>query len=480
MTLPGLPAEMNDPELLDRADTAAEELLEQLKEKVQADAKDIGTLRKELTVTVPAEVIAGRLSHDFDEIRQEAVLPGFRKGRAPLALVRKRFGGDVRNSLKTSVIGQSFFASADKLNFQPLGDPLFKVQTEKGERLCDLSEALQHIELPDAGDLKYVCEVEVKPEFELPDLKGIPIKNPRIEITDAMIDERLERQRKIRGRFDPSPEAAADENDMLVADVRLSVDGAEVKKEENVQLGVRPARLDGIVVSTLGEVLKGATVGDERSAEVTIPDDYERSDLRGKSGKFEFKIREVKRLSPMTVEALVEQEGAESEAQLRQFYRDDMEAERDMMLRRAQKVQVLDYLLEAVKIDVPKDLSARQTDRAVMRKVIDLQQEGVPFGEIEAQIDQLRTSASEDVARSLKLEFILEKVAEQLDVVVTDEEVNSEVARMARTYNRRFDRVRDELQARGLLAQLAEQIRQDKCVQLLLADAKFTEDGGGN
>lgn len=477
MTLPGVPAEMNDPELFDRAENAAEELLEQLKEKVQAEARDIGTLRKEVTVTVPAEVIAGRLTHDFDEIRQEAVLPGFRKGRAPLALVQKRFGGDVRNSLKTSVIGQSFFASADKLSFQPLGDPLFRVDTGEGVRLCDLSEALQHIDLPDSGDMTYVCEVEVKPEFELPELKGIPIKNPKIEITDEMVSERISRQCKIRGRFDPSSEPAA-EDDMVVADVRLVVDGSEVKKEENVQLGVRAARLDGVVVSNLGEVLKSVKVGDEKNAEVTLPDDYERSDLRGKAGSFEFKVREIKRLSPVTVESLVEQEGAESEEQLRKFYSDDLEAERDMMLRRARKIQVLDYLLDAVKIDVPKDLSARQTDRAVMRKVIDLQQEGVPFGEIEAQIDQLRTSASEEVARSLKLEFILEKVAEHLEVVVTDEEVNSEVARMARMYNRRFDRVRDELQARGLLTQLAEQIRQDKCVQLLLEDAKFTEDDG--
>jgi len=79
------------------------------------------------------------------------------------------------------------------------------------------------------------------------------------------------------------------------------------------------------------------------------------------------------------------------------------------------------------------------------------------------------------VNRDLKLDFILDKVAEQLEVGVTDEEVNTEIARMARLYNRRFDRVRDDLQKRGLLVQLAEQIRQDKCVQLLLQDAKIVE-----
>src|SRR5207247_2428890 len=115
------------------------------------------------------------------------------------------------------------------------------------------------------------------------------------------------------------------------------------------------------------------------------------------------------------------------------------------------------------------------TDRAVMRKVIELSQAGIPNHEIEARIDELRTSAKDVVARDLKLEFLLEKVAEKLEVEVTAEEVKTEIARIGRGYNQRFDRVRDDLQKRGLLPQLAEQIRQDKCVRILLKDAKIVE-----
>ena len=107
--------------------------------------------------------------------------------------------------------------------------------------------------------------------------------------------------------------------------------------------------------------------------------------------------------------------------------------------------------------------------------MIELQQQGIPWSDLEAKIDELRASATTDVARDLKLEFILAKVAGELEVGVTDEEVNTEIARLARTYNRRFDKVRDDLQQRGLLPQLAEQIRQDKCVALLLKDAQFVD-----
>lgn len=158
---------------------------------------------------------------------------------------------------------------------------------------------------------------------------------------------------------------------------------------------------------------------------------------------------------------------------MREAAREDLEAERDTLNERAKRAQVENYLLENTKLDLPTEFSARQTDRAVLRQVVNLRQRGMPLGDIEARIDELRTHASEEVARELKLGFVLEKVAAQLGIEVTDEEVNTAIARMAAVYNKRFDRVRDDLQSRGLLAQLVEQIRHDKCIDWLLKSAKI-------
>jgi trigger factor len=261
---------------------------------------------------------------------------------------------------------------------------------------------------------------------------------------------------------------------MIVADVTLTSDGQKVKSEENLQLGVRAARLDGIPLMTLDKVLKGAKPGDTRKVDCEIPDDYERADLRGKKGSFEFTVHEVKRLQPLANDALIAAAGAKDEAELRSFVKEDMEAERDRLIERAKREQVNEYLLRNVQFDVPQALSARQTDRAVMRRVIELQQAGVPDSEIEARIDELRTRAGAEVLRDLKLDFILAKVAEKLQVSISEEEVNTEIARIARLYNRRFDRVRDDLAKRGLLMQLAEGIRHEKCVARLLEDAKIS------
>jgi trigger factor len=475
MDIPGIASGIPDPELMERADEQAEKLLEELKEKVQVEIEEAGTLRKKLAITVPAEVITEELERNFNELRSDAIVPGFRKGRAPIRLVQKRFGADVRESLTTTILGQSFFAATEIKGLEILGDPLFNIASAEGEKLMELDEALQHIKLPESGDFSYCCEVEIKPSFELPELKGIKVKTPRIKIADKDVKEHLMQQRKIRGRYEPLTKGTAKVDDLIIAKARLTVGGKLVKEEDNVELGVRATRHDGILLDTLDKVLTGVKPGDVRSTECEIPDDYERTDLRGQKGEFEFTIHEIKRLKPISVKTLVEQSGAESEAELKQLIREDMEAERDRLIERAKREQVVDYLLEQVPMDLPDQLSARQTNRAVLRRVIDLQQRGVPQSDIEAHIDELRTSAKEEVARSLKLDFIMEKVAEQLEVAVTDEEINSEIARMARMYNQRFDRVRDNLHSRGLLAQLAEQIRQDKCIELLLGGAELQE-----
>ena len=314
----------------------------------------------------------------------------------------------------------------------------------------ELDEALQHIELPDTGDFAYACEIEIKPTFELPQLEGIAIKSPKIEIGEEDVNKEIERQCKIRGRFEPLTSGKAETDDQVIAHVKLVVDGNTIKEEDNVALGVRPAVVEGVTLQTLDETLKGAAPGDARTVECELPDDFNRPDLRGQKGQFEFKIHEIKRLKPVEVSTLVEQFGAGDENELRKFINDDMEAERDRLVAQAKKEQVLDYLLENVKLDLPEKLSGRQADRAVLRKIIDLQQHGVPESDISAHIDELRTSAKDEVARNLKLEFIMEKVAEQLGVQVTDEEVNTEIARIARMYNQRFDRVRDNLHSRGL------------------------------
>lgn len=475
MDIPGTSDAAVDRRAMERAEDSAAELLQTLKDKIEVNAADVGTLRKELTITVPGDVIGDRLQHDLEELRTDVQLPGFRKGKAPKTLVERKFADNVRKQLKTSILGQAFVAATEKEDLKVLGDPLIKIAVDGGEKFVELGEAMGKMELPAEGGYTFTCEVEVKPEFELPELTKIQVKDPKLEITDEMVDQHIQRQLKIRGQWNPGEAGAADDEDMILARVKLYSGDELVKEEDAVQLGVRPTRLDGIPLMDLGDKLKGVKPEQTVSVDCTFPDDYERTDLRGKPGRFDIEVTEVKVLEPITIEQFCEQLGYENEGQLREFAKEDLEAERDRLAQRARHEQVLQYLIDNTSFEVPEKLSARQTDRAVMRKVIELQQQGTPPSEIEKHIDTLRTGAKEDVARGLKIEFILEKIAEQREIRVSGEEFNMEIARIAHSYNQRFDRVRDDLNRRGLLGQLAEQIRQSKTIQALLDEAELVE-----
>ncbi len=473
MEIPGAPGLPETPEMWDRAEQEAERLREELKQAVQAQTKDIGVLRRELCITVPATVIADHMEHNYSELMHDAMVPGFRKGHAPRRLIEKRFGADVRESLATAIVGQSYFAAIENEKLDVLGDPLFRIEVDDSVKLMEIGEALQHLKLPEQGDFTYTCEVELKPSLTLPELKGIEIKAPQIAVTPQMVEESMLIRRKNRGRFEPVLDAPAEKDDQIIADVVLRAEGQEVKREENVSVAVRPTRLDGIPLLTLDQVLAGVKAGETRQTSCTISDDYERADLRGKPGEFEFQVHEIKRLVPEPVADFLAAWGFATEEEAREELRHELEAERNDLIDRAKRAQIEEHLLRSTPVDLPEDFSARQTERAVIRRVIELQRRGVPTSDIEARIDELRTSAKEQVGRELKLGFILEKVAEQLGIEVTDEEVNTEIARMARLYSRRFDRVRDDLQNRGLLEHLVEQIRQSKCITQLLKEARI-------
>jgi len=477
MQLPGIRGALDEAIVREKAELEAERLAEELKKEVRVEARDIGTLRKELHVTVPAKVIGEHLDHNYEELRHDAIVPGFRKGRAPRQLIEKRFGAEVRESLVTSIVGQSYFAAIEQKELQVLGEPRFRVATDEGVRLLEIDEALPHLKLPADGDFDYVCEVEIKPVFELPELKGIPVHTPEVTIDDQMVEDELLRQRKIRGRFEPQPaDATVERDDLVVANIVLRVDGEQVDAEDNVQFGVRPSVVNGIEVRELHSALEGARAGETRQVDCQIPDDYSRVDLRGKRGQFEFKLHEIKRLAPLSMEEFLERSGFESEKEARDYYRMLLENERDSLVVQLRRQQVYDYLLQNTTLELPEQLSGRQIDRAVARRIIEMQRRGIPESDIAARIDQVRTSAKEEALRDLKLTFILDKVAETLNIQVTDEEVNTAIAQIARRYNRRFDRVRDELQRQDLLGRLAEQIRHDKCVAHLLDQAAQVDE----
>lgn len=451
-------------------------LQEQLKEKVGVKVEDVGPLRKKLTVAVPKDFISERLNEQYTELRRDAAVPGFRKGRAPRRLLEKRFGSEVGDTLVQQLVSSGYMAAVEKADLKVIGDPLVWVNEGGSQTLVDVQKALDSMDLPSDTDLEFSCEVEIRPEFELPNLEGIPLEKPVVTITDEDIEKQLERYRGIRGHYHTIADGTVEIDDVLMTDVKMTSGGAELKKEENVRMPARPQTIDGVAIENLGEVLKGAKVGDVRNVTGQIPDEYAKEDYRGKPADIEIKIREIQRLHlPDLNEEFAKSLGFENLQELRDYVKSDLESRLNEQVQTAMRGQTMKYLLDSTQIEVPERLSERQAGRVLVRRMLDAYRQGLPPAEVEKHLDELKTSAREDTVRDLKLFFIMEKLAEKIEVDVNEAEINSVIAGIAQRQGRRFDRVRDELAKENGLVNIYMQIRDEKIVDDLISKATVTE-----
>jgi len=469
-----------------------EQAMAKLKEAISVEQEEIGSLRLKLTITIPQEALDERRGEQFAELKRDAQIPGFRKGHAPLRLVEKRFASDVGEQLRNQFIGQGYLAAVEKEDLKPLGDPLFwvkvdeertdedgKTKTVQAEKLVPISEAIDAILLPKEGALVFACELELKPEFELPELGKIPVKRPVVQIDDDDVGEEVDRMRRMRGNFVPVEDGEVELDDMLYADMKMVVEDEVIATEENFDLAARDIRIKGVPLAGLGDAVVGKKAGEEVTFEAAVPDDHENIDIRGKTARFTFKVHEIKRLElPVLDEEFLSGIGFGTEKELRDVIRSSMESRLDATIKRAMREQVGDYLIDKTELEIPEGLSQRQTDRSIARRMIEMLQAGVPESEVEKNMDELRAGAHDQVVRDLKLFFILEKVAEEREVEISEEQINGAIADIARQSGKRFDRVRDELSKNDGLATLYLQLRDEQVLNRLLEDAEITETEG--
>jgi len=422
--------------------------------------EDAGTLKKKVTVTVPRERITAKFDEMYGELGHSAQIPGFRIGHAPRRLVEKRFGREVGKDVRNGIIGESIGQAMKQAELSTLGEPEMD---------------LEAIELPDNGDLAYSFEVEVAPEFDLPETKGIPVDKPALEVTDEQIDEHVERFRMSRAKFEPTDNPAA-VGDLVSVDVVLTAEGCDDVKREDLSLRVGPGQIEGLAIVELGDALVGKAAGETAAVKATAATVHPHEPWRDKEVTATLTIKQVTaRILPELNDEFAEQVGFDSLDDLRKFISAQLAGNLAAETQRAMRNQICQHLLDAVQFDLPEGVVARHTQRALQRRYVDLLQRGIPREQIDENLTELQADAATQATTELKLTFILGKVADAAEVEVSEDEINSHIARMAAQYNRRPERLRQELTQDGTIEQVAIAIREQKALDKLLEDAVVTE-----
>ncbi len=430
----------------------------------QVEVEEAGTLKKRVTVTVPRVRIDSKRDEMFGELSESAQVPGFRVGRAPRRLLEKRFGKEVDTDVRNALLGESIGDAIEQSDLRTLGEP-------------DID--LDAIEVPDAGDMEFSFEVEVFPEFELPQLEGIAVEKPKVEVTDERIDEQLGQIAESRARFEPSEEPA-ETGDMVIAAADIRGEEIEDVHRPGLTLRVGAGQVEGIPLVDLGKELAGSKAGDTVSMSVTIPQAHPNEDWQGKEATVEITLSEVrKRRVPEIDEETAQSMGFDSLEEMREFVRGQLSQRVESESQQAMRRQIEDYLVANVEMEIPEGVANRHATRILQRRYIEMLRSGMPRERVDEQMTELQAQATEAARDQLKRQFILTKIAEERELTVSEGEVNAAVAQMASMYGRRPERVRQELAADGTLEQLSDSMVQDKVLDELLQSATITELDAG-
>ncbi|MGA2171413.1 MAG: trigger factor [Sedimentisphaerales bacterium] len=420
-----------------------------------------GPCRKKIIVEIPKETISKLTDEQYEIFRRDALVPGFRKGRAPRRLLEKRFGKDVGEQIKLKLLADASDAAIKDNKLDILREP--EINHEK-------------IELPADGPLKFDFEVEVRPEFELPAIEGIPVNKTKLEVTDGHIDREIEMLCKYAGTWTPKESGKVELEDQVVADVMLKI-GEQEQKVDNTEIQVRPnGFVADVPIEKLDELLVGAKSGDVKTTEINVPKTYFKEELRGKSVEIKITVKDIKWLKPAELnQDLITKCGVASEDELRKAIRQRLQGRLESQAQTEMAEQIYTYLLDNTTFDLPVDVVADQAVSLLRRQYIDLMMQGLQKEQIDQHIEQLKSSSEQQAQQQLKVFFIMDKVAEKLGIKTTEEEVNGHIAQLAIQKKIRPERLKEEMQRDGSLAQFTSQVRDQKSVAKMLESAKITE-----
>jgi len=313
-------------------------------------------------------------------------------------------------------------------------------------------------------------------------LEGIPVTKTKSEVGPSQVDEELVQLRRISGVWVPREEGqACRTDDQIVADVALKVEGVEEPEHfSNMEIIVRPRGfVAGIPVEKLDEWLAGATRGDSKDTTVEVSKTYFREEYRGKKVDLHVEVKEVKALRLADLdEGFLKRYGADTEEQLRANLHEVLQHRLESQIRSDMEEQIYKYLLSNVTFDLPVDVVAQQATTVLQRQYVRLLSQGLSRQQIDQHMEALRASSEDQAKEQLKTFFVIDKVCDKLDVQVTEEEVNGHIAQLAVQRGQRPERLKEQMERDGSLAQFRLEVRQGKCMSKLLETAKITEVEG--
>jgi len=417
--------------------------------------RSTGTWQHTLDIEVPVEEVERRLEEVARQLQRRASLPGFRKGRVPLDMVRQHYAEAVEQEFLETFVPRLASEAIDEARLTPVVTPV-----------------VRNLDFGPGKPLRFEAVVEVRPEVEARDYKGIPAKRHGHPVTEEAVDAVLQQLREDSAVFSDLTRPAERGDVVLLDSVRVDANGRRMSgtraKNRRIELGAPGVAPD------LENGLLGAAAGQERTVDIRYPADYPAEDLAGKTVRYLVSVRKIqeKKLRELDDNLAKEVFGLQSLEELRSRVRLNLEGEERVRVQREMDAAVSAELIRRNPFELPGGLTRRTLERVIEEAV---QGRQVP----EDLRKQLEERYRPGVEQSLKREVLLDAVARQEKLEVSDDEVAAEVQRMAQSDPRQAARVRARYQSAERRESLRDSLRERKALDWLIDAAEIEDEKTG-
>jgi trigger factor len=413
------------------------------------------TCRRELDLEISADEVSKKMESVAKEFARIASVPGFRPGKAPVSLIRRRFADGIKDEVLQSLVPQRVEKAVTEQKLTPVSQP-----------------HVEKLDFTEGQPLKFRAVFEVLPEFELGNYKDLELEMPALDITDDDVAKTIEEMRERAAAFAPVEGRPAENGDF----VQLKLLGTPAG-------GGEPLQADSVLchigaeetMEPFNENLRGANTGDHKNFDVAYPADYPDAKLAGKTYHYAVEVLgiKIKKLPELNDEFAKDVSDAATLDELKTKVRESLSAARDQKHKDLLHEKVLAAIVKLHDFPVPESLVEHQMDVRLERVVRSLAAQGVDPRAVNVDWVTLRRRQQERATDDVKAELIIDRIASAENIDVTDEDVNRELEHAASHSGESAAAIHARLTKQGTLDRMKAKLRSDKTLDWLAQNSRI-------
>ena len=430
---------------------------------MKVEVENLPNCMASLKIELPPE----RVTQEWDEVvkgfRKFARIPGFRAGKAPQSVVEAKFRKQIQDELTRKLIGQTTREAI----------------REKGLNVLSISE-VEDVEFTPERGMRFTAMVITTPEFDLPQYKGIQVKVPPAEVNETELETAVQSLRERNATFTDAVGKPLEQGDFAVVDYDATLDGQPLSEAVPKAPKMLGAGKDFWIkveedsfLKGFSEALLGSNIDETREFNLPVPENYPVSELQGKTLHFRVTLKAVKQMQlPEVDDAFANQvvEGFDL-AKLKETVKSRLEAEKMRQIEAAKRNQIVDRLLSSVECELPPSYVKGEARRIMSEIVQQNQMRGVSEEVLRENQKDIVNAASRSAKDRVKANFILTRIAAAEGIEVNDDELKERVQELATQYRMTPEKMRTELEEKGALSQVQEEILIGKVLDFLTSNA---------